>query len=349
MYPKGEKALDHKKKKVTVVYYGLVISVVLTVLIGLGLYRIANRNFENRANVESFQYYCAMITDDTKSSFWQSVYEGAYEKGLSENVYVELFGENLDAEYSKQDLLKIAIASKVDGIIVTADESDEMTKLINEAVEKGIPVVTLFGDDTRSNRCSFVGIGSYNLGLEYGKKVLEIAGKNAMQQRKEPMQVAVLVNSYAKDYGQNILCSGIQEIVDTRSEGKIKVNLVAIDDTNAFSVEESIRDMFMEEQLPDVIICLNERNTNCTYQAVVDYNKVGEVHILGYYDSDMILHGIERGVVEATVAVDTKQMGDFCIQALTEYHELGYTSQYLTADVKVIDKNNVKQYLEKND
>lgn len=349
MYPKGEKTLDHKKKKITVVYYVLVISVILTVLIGLGLYRIANRNFENKANVESFQYYCAMITDDTKSSFWQSVYEGAYERGLSENVYVELFGENLDADYTKEDLLKIAIASKVDGIIVTADESDEMTKLINEAVEKGIPVVTLFGDDTRSNRCSFVGIGSYNLGLEYGKKVLEIAGKNSMQQRKEPMQVAVLVNSYAKDYGQNILCSGIQETVDTRSEGKIKVNLVAVDDTNAFSVEESIRDMFMEEQLPDVIICLNERNTNCTYQAVVDYNKVGEVHILGYYDSDMILHGIERGVVEATVAVDTKQMGNFCIQALTEYHELGYTSQYLTADVKVIDKNNVKQYLEKND
>lgn len=340
------KHLWHKKTKIAVVYYVLIICVVLTICIGLSIYRLANHDFMNESKEESYQYYYAMITDDAKSSFWKSVYEGAYKRGMEDQIFVELFGENLETDFSKEDLLRIAIASKVDGIIVTADESEEITALINEAVSKKIPVVTLFGDNTKSNRCSFVGIGSYNLGIEYGRKVLEIAGKNAMQQREEPVKVVVLVNSYATDYGQNILCSGIQETIEQRGEGKINMSLVSVDDTNAFSVEESIRDLFMKEELPDIVICLNEINTNCTYQAVVDYNKVGQVHILGYYNSDMILHGIDRGVIDASVEIDTMQMGEFCVNALKEYHELGYTSQYLTADVNVIDQSNIDKYLE---
>ena len=49
------------------------------------------------------------------------------------------------------------------------------------------------------------------------------------------------------------------------------------------------------------------------------------------------------------MAIDTKQMGGFCIDALQEYHELGYTSQYFTADIKLIRKDNVAEYLEKGE
>ncbi len=122
-----------------------------------------------------------------------------------------------------------------------------------------------------------------------------------------------------------------------------------MDDTNAFSVEESIRDIFMEREIPDIIICLNELHTTCVYQAVVDYNKVGQVNILGYYDSDTIINAIDRNVIYATVAIDTKQMGQFCIKALQEYHELGYTSQYFTADIRLIQKEDVEEYLGKGD
>lgn len=81
----------------------------------------------------------------------------------------------------------------------------------------------------------------------------------------------------------------------------------------------------------------------------MDYNKVGQVNILGYYDSDTIINAIDRNVIYATVAIDTEQMGRFCIDALQEYHELGYTSQYFTADIRLIQKDNVQEYLEKGD
>ena len=199
-----------------------------------------------------------------------------------------------------------------------------------------------------------MGIGSYNLGREYGRQAVEITMNRRHTQetagtKENPVQIAVLVNAYAQDLDQNILCSGIQETIEQERDKDFyaELSLLPIDDTNAFSVEESIRDIFMGQEIPDIIVCLNELTTNCVYQAVVDYNKVGQTSILGYYDSDTIINGIDRNVIYATVSIDTAQMGQFCIDALQEYHELGYTSQYFTTDITLITKENVAQYLEK--
>ena len=256
-----------------------------------------------------------------------------------------MMGEHLSQEYTRAELMRIAMSSGVDGIFVESDESDEMSQMIDEAVERGIPVVTLYGDNTHSARCSFVGVGSYNLGREYGRQVLKLA---SVSESTAPMTVAVLVNAHALNSAQNIVCSGIQDALEQEKirGPEIELSLITVDDTNTFSVEESIRDIFMNEKLPDIIICLNELSTTCVYQAVVDYNCVGEVAILGYYDTDTILKAIERNVVNATISIDTEQMGAFCVDALQEYYRFGYTSQYFTADVTIIDQNNVGEYLQ---
>ena len=221
-----------------------------------------------------------------------------------------------------------------------ADESARMTELINEAVEAGIPVVTLNGDNTASKRCSYVGIGNYDLGREYGRQILKLADGEATN-------VAVLVSAHATTPGQNIVFTGIQETIEQENKGRVpfQLSMITIDDTNAFTVEESIRAIFRNEELPDIIICLSALNTTCVYQAVVDYNKVGEVNILGYYATDTILKGIERNVISATISIDTEQMGRECVEALTEYANLGYASEYFTADITLINRDNVSEFM----
>lgn len=351
--------------------------ILMTVVMAVYVLWFYQNGLGEETEQEAYDRYYIMITEDNKSSIWQSIYQGACERALEENAYVDWLGDNLFEEYSVEELMQIATASAVDGIIVTADESERLTELINQASAAGIPVVTLYGDNTQSARCSFVGVGSYNLGREYGRQALNIIRDRQREEAadgqemavtvqaadgqetvvsvsehsRSPIKVTALVNSYAQGLDQNILCSGIQETIEQeRSEDmEIEFSLLSVDDTNAFSVEESIRDIFMEQETPDIIICLNEQTTTCVYQAVVDYNKVGEVNILGYYDSDTIINAIDRNVIYSTVAIDTKQMGGFCIDALQEYHELGYTSQYFTADIKLIRKDNVAEYLEKGD
>ncbi len=317
---------------------------VLTTITGIVMFRVYINNLSDKKSGSDYKLYYAMIVDERESAFWKSVYEGAYEEGLKQGVYIELFGTNAFRNKSKEELLQIAVAAGVDGIILEADESAEMTASIDRAVTEGIPVVTVYGDNANSERCSYIGVGNYDIGQEYGKQVLTIAGN-----LHQAVNVAVLMSEKAKSSGQNTLFSGIQDVVnEERKKGaQIALSMVSVDDSNAFSAEEAIRDIFTLSNLPDIIICLNERNTTCVYQTVVDYNKVGQVQILGYYDSAAIIKAIEREVIHATIAVDTKQMGKYCVEALQEYYHRGYTSQYFSVDIKLINRNNVTEYLEK--
>ena len=300
-----------------------------------------------------YDRYYAMIVPDRESSFWNEVYESAHKIAEQQGIYVEMLGKSMLRQYSREDQLRIAVAESVDGIIVVADESEEMRELISLATESGIPVVTLMSDCPSSDRCSFVGISNYNIGREYGNLIVRLAGR--APQSEEPVRVAVLVNGYTEASGQNILCMGIQETVEAgvlqgyTGDRKVDISLVQIDDSNAFSTQEGVRELVFgpDAYNPDIIVCLSETETTGAYQTVVDYNKVGVITVLGYHDSPAILNAIDRSVIEATISIDTEQLGSSCVEALSEYIEHGLTSQYITADSLLIDTSNVSKYLKK--
>ncbi len=300
---------------------------------------------------KTYSSYYGMILPDRNSSFWKSVYDGAVAEAEKSGAYVELLGENLARDFERSELLEIAIAANMDGIILVADESEEMKNLIDKAAGCGIPVVTLYTDSPDSKRCSYIGISNYNLGKEYGNQLLKILTDRRLISR--PVSITILINSYFQDQGQNILVSGIQETIEklfregTRNpQNTIDINLVRVDETNDFSVEETVRKLLLSgDEAPDVFICLNEMETTTVYQTIVDYNKVGEISILGYYNSEAISQAIKRNVIHSTITVDTEKMGRACVSALNEYRELGNTSQYFAADVTLIDSRNVDNYL----
>lgn len=296
----------------------------------------------NEVDYEPYDAYYVMIASDNTSAFWQSVYSSASEAGRQADVYVEMLGSNLSTDYTKEELFQIAIASNVDGIILEADESGMITRHLEEAQEKGIPVVTVLGDNSKGLRRSFIGVSNYNLGREYGRQVLAIEDKKVRD-------VLVLMSTDTEDTSQNIIYAGIQETLaeEEMQQGRshIQVRAAAVESKGAFDTEESIRNIFMEEGLPDVIICLDELSTTCVYQAVVDYNIVGQIDIIGYHDSETILKAIERNVVRATISIDTEEMGRYCVEALEECRSGGYVSEYFSVGTNLITMKNVREYL----
>lgn len=323
-----------------------VVIVLLTAFVGLRFVSVYFSDKNNKANQETYDKYYVIISDDNQSSFWKSVYEGAYNYGLGKNVYVEDLASGFSSDLSKEELMHIAIASNVDGILVSADDSEEMSALIDEAMSKGIPVVTLYNDSPNSNRISYVGVGSYNIGNEYGRQALSIAKTIYNENPDEQIDVVVLVDSVPST-DQMMVYSAVQESFEKDALSfRLNLDMVKIDTTNTFSVEETIRDLFLSEDVPDIIICLNEIDTTCVYQAVVDYNKVGKVNVLGYYDSVTILQGIERGIINSSIKINTKQMGEYSIDALLDYDRAGFTSQYFAVDIDVINVYNVSAYME---
>lgn len=293
---------------------------------------------------KQYKRHYALITESFDDNFWQEVYEGARQYGEKGEVYLEWTGQELAVKYTKEELLKIAIASHVNGIILEGDGTDGIRKLIDQADAVGIPVITVLSDSLDSSRQSFVGIGRFNLGREYGRQIVRIA-------TKDTKEVLVLMDTESTDSGQNLIYNGIKEtLANEGNHLELILKTLAVNGETAYGGEEAIREIFQKKaikkgELPDIIICLNERNTISTYQAAIDYNLVGEIEILGYYVTDTILNAISRNVIAATIAVDSEQMGIDSVRALDEYIETGHVNDFVTMDVNAVTSNNVKEYM----
>ena len=352
---KGSFLLTPRNRKYNSIFIGLItlVIVALTIVLVIKFIRYSRRFGISNDDTPYDRYY-VMITDNSKSSFWQSVYRSALETAEANNDCLEMISDNLSRDYSVHELMEIAGISGVDGIIVNADYSEEMTGLIDMATANGIQVVTIYNDNSSSERLSYVGVSNYNLGKQYGELILQLAQEKNFT--TDTIEVVIFADTKPGDTGQNLMFTAVQETVDAEPDEMrethppFDITIYGVDTTNEFSVEESIKTFLLKdrESLPEVVVCLNEMDTIAAYQTVVDYNEVGLVNILGYYDSEVILNGIDRNVIYATISADTEQMGRYSVNALDEYFRYGYTSQYFTSDISVITKDNVAQYMEDN-
>lgn len=288
---------------------------------------------------DSYIRHYAFISNDDKDDFWRNVYLGARQTGEPLGAYVENFGDNLTAQYSRNELLQIAIDSNVDGIILDGDSDDETVRLIDMAAKKGIPVITVFDDCAESQRISYVGISSYTMGRQYGEKLLSESGDDVFT-------IYIMMDSAHENSGQDIVVSGISDVFEENGVGDtVSIEGIYIDAENAFSAEEEIRDIFLREELPDAIVALNATYTRCLFQAAVDYNRVGDVRIYGFYDSTDILDAVGKNLIDGTVSVDTYNMGSLSVLALEEYYNTGYVSAYMAQDTRIIEKDEANTIL----
>ncbi len=311
----------------------------LIIFIGMTLYRnrLIDLGADDNLKYNTYRHHYALISEEADAPFWEAIYNGALDKGKEMDIYVERIGGNLPSAYPLKDLMEIAIASKVDGIIIEPNGEEEIIELINAADDAGIPVITVLNDEPNSKRKSFVGVNSYNQGQIYGKQVLEVINEG----KKD---VTVLLNSDSNNPGMNVIDSGIREKV---AGNGVQVKSVNVNTQSTFSSEEDIRNIIKDTQNPtEVLVCLTAVDTRCAYQAVVDYNKVGVISIIGYYDSDLILSAIQKDIIHSTMTIDAKQMGAYCVEALDEYRQTGQVSDYFSVDIYAISNTNINDYID---
>lgn len=335
--------LSAKSKKIISVIF--LIYIVGGIVIALGIITyffvtpLSKKTFKTRSDHKYIKHY-VLITQDSQSSLWETIYESAKEEAKKYNAYVEYMGKNLATQYSVGELLRIAIDCKVDGIMIDSNEGNEVETLINEAVQKEITVITILNDCPTSIRQCFIGMNNYSVGKMYSEQILDLANidKN---------KVLVLMDRNSSTSNQGIIYSSIKENIskDIEKGSQINLEVVAVNNENIFSTEEAVRDIIVKD-IPDIIVCLNEVATKCAYQAAVDHNKVGQMAILGYYDSPEILAAVKKEIIYATVAIDAKQVGEFCIEALKGYEEEGRISDYLTLTTNLITVNNVDEFMD---
>ena len=338
---------DKKENRNFIMTAFLIVLLMLTAIISAIIFRVQSIKRLGGPGADEpavYDRYYAFIIDDDDSSFWNGVYEGARRYGEKTGAFVEEFASNLTEDLSPAERIRVAVACGVDGIIVENTDKKSVKKEIAAAAKAGIPVIlTGSGDDDASTgRISFVGISRYDLGGVYGKQVTILAKK--LLTDRDSVKITVLTGRDADEQSQKLLISTIRESIAKDSDlyGRIEFDIKEIEDRGTFASQKPVTDLLMSpDNVPDILVALNEDLTLSSYEAVIDNNVVGRCNIIGYYDSESIREAIENEVIYSTVSVDAAQMGEYCASALDEYIDTGYVSEYFMADSYAVDVDTV--------
>lgn len=330
---KSEKFLDR---------YWIFVIVLLSLFVLMMVGMIVFNQIQVKGNESSgvtYKRHYMFISQTGNSYISDRVYEEAKKYGQEKGVYVEQLGSFSDSDYGTVDYLKMAMAMRVDGIILEGSDEDEVRKTINQASDLGIPVVTVLSDCAGSRRRSFIELGDYNLGREYGRVVIDIA-------ETRDLEVVLLTNEDTNENKKQIGI-GIQETL--KNEGNhLQVNFRTeqLETDTQFRSSEKIKELLLDENTrPDILICMNEKDTKMVYQCLIDYNLEGKVQIIGSCVSESLIKAVRDGEIAALIDVDTAQTGRLCIDALNYYIENGSVNEYIIVDDTVITGGNVERYI----
>jgi ribose transport system substrate-binding protein len=225
--------------------------------------------------VKPLKYHFMMIAQDFGDDFWQSVKAGAEEVAEQNGAAIEFLGSMIQDEDEILDCMDIAIASRVDGIIVYVTDEDRFTPLIDKAVDSGIPVITIESDAKGSKRSAFVGPDSHMAGYKEGELAIDSAnGAEA--------NVAIIIGgkySGNADATESLL-QGFSESI--RNASNVKLATVKYANTGYFSAETIIRNILNDFPKVNTVVCTGLSDTMEVVQVLIDLNRESGITVIGY-------------------------------------------------------------------
>ncbi len=256
------------------------------------------------------KYHFMLIAQDMGSTFWRQVRSGAETAGKDYDAAIEFSGSMIRDEETALELMNIAIASRVDGIVVYVTDDSSFTPLIDRAVSMGIHVVTIESDDKKSKRQVFVGPNSYTAGYYGGNLVAEATDGKA--------NAAIIIGgNYAssKD-AMNSLLKGFGD--STLINPSVRYTSFELSDTGYFGAETVIRQIVIDHPEINTVVCTDLDDTLEVVQVLIDLNKERDVTVIGYGNTPQIRDYIKNYNLYGSVYEDPKETGYQSIERLVQ-------------------------------
>lgn len=334
------KEKNENRKKIYIRVFIILLLFIIAISIFTYYKKIDYQLRETEETSVIYDKYYAVIFKEEKGEYEKTLLQGVKDAAGGEaNAYVKEVGEELAFNLTREEKMDLAIAAKVDAIIVQGENSEGIKKKINEAGKAGIPVITIIEDCLDSTRKSFVGNSRYEIGRTFARQVIDVA-------TSKTKEVYVLdSNSILEE--NDLFFSGFKETM--ANEGNhLTINMTVIETGRSpFEAEEKIQEILFDDSFkPDILLILDEGNTNSTIQILVDYNLVGEVKVIGFANSVKILDAISKQIIHSSIYLDSYEIGKDCVSVLIEMETSGYVNTYKTVEVSVINQKNVKNYME---
>ena len=282
------------------------------------------------------KYHFFIILHNSDEPYVKDLEKGLIDTANSLNIAIETnYSNGVDDYRDAIKYLNIAIDSKVDGIITHAYNTEEFKRLIDKAEKYKIPVITLDADLSNSKGAAYVGTNGFETGSKAGQLVAEALNGKA--------KVAIILESSEGNGTGNLKLDGFKNGIKDYKD--ISVETVEISDNGILGANDVTQEILNSHPNVNAIVCTSSKDAIGAAQLVVDFNRVGDITIIGYDSTPEILSYIQKGVIYGTIVPGAYKIGCDSIKTLVSLKDNGRVSAYIHTDSLVITKSNLNQYL----
>jgi ribose transport system substrate-binding protein len=243
--------------------------------------------------------------------FWQQVAQGAREAAEQLHVGVELTAPRHASVEEDLQLLDMATAAQVDGIITQGVADPRVGAAIAKAADRGIPVITLETDlpeGATARRLAYVGTDNYQAGrLAAEELVLRTGGK----------AIVGIVRGHFGPEAQDLRIAGFRDVL-ARYPG---INIVAVESSDLNRNVAGQKALQMLETHPEVtaLYATTALDAVGVAQAVTAKQRRNRILVVAWGSAGEWDDPTLRGVVQVAVVQDPVAMGRRAVQVLEAY------------------------------
>jgi ribose transport system substrate-binding protein len=317
--------------------FGVLIGLLLILSVMFGRLMVGSElKTEEQITTENPKYHLQLIVQSNDEYFWTFFKEGAIAAEKDFGVYVELVSISQRDIDELRKAVEMGVNAGVDGIALQAADSEQTSKIVEEAKKQGISVVTYENDNYNIPNTPMVGTNSYSLG--------SIAGDMAVKAMKEHANVAVVINKSGNENDVQFKNTIIQAVKNSFSKySTINISKIYTIDADLFEAEK-VASSIIEDGGINLILCFDERCTPGIAQVLVDNNMVGDIRLIGYGVMPYTLDYIKRGVIYGTVCPNAYEIGYTAVQQMAKSLDGDQISDYVSTKLNTINLENVDMY-----
>ncbi len=272
----------------------LVLSLLLTPIFGC------------RRHASDETYY--LVSANVQIPYWQQAGAGFADAAAQLKVHARYVGPDTYDLNAEQQAFQEAVRKKPAGILLHVVEPARLTYDINQAIQAGIPVVTIDADAPASKRLFFIGTNNHQLGLLGGQRLAqELKGKGNVVFFTMPEQTNLA--DRLRGYREALL-----------RFPQIRVVRVVDIAGNPHVAFDAVTDMLAQQRdQVDAFVCL-ESQSGTEVANVLDHRHVQNKVVIATDTDPETLEWIRKGVIAATIAQKPYTMATIGLRMLDDLH-----------------------------
>lgn len=317
------------------------------ILIFIGALTVSAEADNIQQNEENEEMTIAYVPRSLDNPIFLDAFEHAQEKANDLGINIEWVAPFVYNEKAQIEIIESLIARKVDGMVISVNNTPEYIDVINRAVEAGIAVATFDADAPDSKRLFHIGINNYEAGKVTAEGLLNVLDSKNIDYSKQDKHLDTMIMTGVR--GALNLDSRIEGFLDTVEASNIRVqDIVENQDSVNLSVE--LLEQYLEQNPDiDIIFFVGGWPFYVPAEALPNFQQWAEnggvaVGIDIFYDALLLQ---ERGLLQYLVGQDMATMGSKGLSTL--YNYIKYDAQpqeYIETGVEVADEQNLERLLQ---